>query len=113
MTKENISAAIADGVKIALGTDSAMVPHGRNLRELMHLVALGMSPADAIAAGTRVAAELLGVQDRAGTLEAGKEADLVVCDGDPLADVAALADPASVRLVAQSGVLRKNTLPRG
>ncbi|MGP4049052.1 amidohydrolase family protein [Streptomyces sp. 2A115] len=110
ITKENISAAIADGLRIAMGTDAAICPHGRNLRELMHLVSLGMSPMDAIAAGTRVAAELLGLDERLGTLEPGKAADIVVCDGDPLADISLLAEPAHIRCVVQQGVVRKNTL---
>ncbi|MEU9337607.1 amidohydrolase family protein [Streptomyces sp. NPDC048290] len=110
ITKENISAAIADGLRIALGTDAAICPHGRNLRELAHLVSLGMSPMDAIGAGTRVAAELLGLDERVGTLEAGKAADVVVCDGDPLADISVLGDPTRVRCVIQQGVVRKNTL---
>ncbi|NBE55233.1 metal-dependent hydrolase family protein [Streptomyces boluensis] len=110
ITRENIAAAIADGVRIALGTDAAMVPHGRNLRELSHLVSLGMTPAAAIVAGTRSAAQLLGLDAEIGTLEAGKHGDLVLCDGDPLADVSVLADPARVLLVAQRGAVRKDTL---
>lgn len=110
ITKENISAAIAEGVRIAMGTDAAMVPHGRNLRELTHLVALGMTPLQAITAGTRTAAELLGLDGETGTLEPGKRADLVLCEGDPLADIALLADPANVVLVAQAGEIRKNGL---
>ncbi|GAA2078508.1 amidohydrolase family protein [Streptomyces albiaxialis] len=111
ITQENIAAAIADGVRIALGTDSAICPHGRNLRELIHLVRLGMSPLDAITAGTRTAAELLGLDDRVGTLAAGKEADLVVCDGDPLADISVLAEPERIAYVLQGGTVRKNLLP--
>jgi len=110
ITKENISAAIADGLRIAMGTDAAICPHGRNLRELAHLVALGMTPMNAIAAGTRVAAELLGLDDRIGTVRPGKAADLVVCEGDPLDDISVLGDPARVRCVIQQGVVRKNTL---
>ncbi|WP_306316486.1 MULTISPECIES: amidohydrolase family protein [unclassified Streptomyces] len=110
ITKENISAAISEGVRIAMGTDAAMVPHGRNLRELTHLVALGMTPLRAITTGTLSAAELLGLDAEIGSLEAGKRADLVVCEGDPLADIELLADPANVVLVAQGGVLRKNGL---
>ncbi|WP_326690928.1 MULTISPECIES: amidohydrolase family protein [unclassified Streptomyces] len=111
ITKENIAAAIADGVRIAMGTDAAMCPHGRNLRELTHLVALGMSPLAAITAGTSSAAELLGLSERIGTLTAGKDADLVVCDGDPLADISLLADPARVVAVLQRGTVRKSLLP--
>ncbi|MGI5199159.1 amidohydrolase family protein [Streptomyces sp. CA-288835] len=110
ITKENISAAIADGLRIAMGTDAAICPHGQNLRELTHLVSLGMSPMDAIRAGTRVAAELLGLDERLGTLEPGKAADIVVCDGDPVADISLLAEPTHIRCVIQQGVVRKNTL---
>jgi len=77
--------AVEAGVRIAMGTDSGVTPHGRNLRELELMVAGGMSPADALVATTRSAAELMGVGERLGTLEAGKLADLVVVDGDPYA----------------------------
>ena len=93
-----------------MGTDAAICPHGQNLRELTHLVSLGMSPMDAIAAGTRVAAELLGLGERLGTLEPGKAADIVVCDGDPVADISLLAEPTHIRCVIQQGVVRKDTL---
>lgn len=106
-TKENIARAIERGLRIALGTDSGMFPHGQNMRELLHLVSLGMSPMNAIIAGTRTGAELLGLAERIGTLEAGKDADLVVCDGDPLTDIGVLADPARIAYVIQRGVVRK------
>jgi imidazolonepropionase-like amidohydrolase len=110
MTKENIARAIQARVRIALGTDAAVGPHGRNLRELAHLVELGMTPMDAIVAGTRTSAQLLGVQDRLGTIETGKLADIVICDGDPLADIGILGDPANICLVIRHGVVRKNLL---
>src|SRR5262245_39243717 len=100
--RESISLAIAAGVKVAMGTDSGVTPHGQNLRELPEMVACGMTPADALIATTRTAAELLGVLDDRGTLEPGKRADLVVLDGDPL-DVADMA--ARVRGVYQDGRL--------
>ena len=74
--------AIAKGVKIALGTDAAVYPHGRNTEEFHLLTALGMAPLDALRAGTSVAAELLGV-DRVGVIAAGKVADIVAFPGDP------------------------------
>jgi imidazolonepropionase-like amidohydrolase len=110
VTKENISRAIDRGVPIALGTDAAVCPHGQNLMELSYLVDLGMDPMAAIVAGTRTAAELLGLGDRLGTLEPGKLADLVVCDGDPLRDIGVLGDPANVVVVLQEGVVRKSLL---
>lgn len=110
ITRENIAAAISDGVRMAMGTDAAMVPHGRNLRELSHLVTLGMTPERAIETGTRSAAELLGLSAEIGTLETGKHGDLVMCDGDPLTDIAVLSDPERIVLVAQRGAVRKDTL---
>jgi len=109
ITRENISHAIERGVKIAMGTDAAIVPHGHNLRELEHLVDLRMSPHDAVVAGTRTAAELLGLADQLGTVEPGKLADLVVCDGDPLTDISLLSKPENVVAVIQSGVVCKDT----
>jgi imidazolonepropionase-like amidohydrolase len=81
--RDSITRAIAAGVKVAMGTDSGVMPHGRNLRELGEMVKCGMSPGDALVATTRTAAELLGVLDDRGTVEPGKRADLVVVDGDP------------------------------
>jgi imidazolonepropionase-like amidohydrolase len=80
----SISAAIAAGVKVAMGTDSGVTPHGNNLRELALMVERGMSPTGALVATTRTAADLMGVADELGTLEPGKRADVVVVDGDPL-----------------------------
>jgi imidazolonepropionase-like amidohydrolase len=89
--QESVSAAIAAGVKVAMGTDSGVAPHGQNLRELTLMVERGMTPAQALVATTRTAAELLGVGDELGSLEPGKRADVVVVDGDPL-EVDKLAD---------------------
>jgi imidazolonepropionase-like amidohydrolase len=75
--------AISKGVKIGLGTDAAVYPHGRNTEEFHLLTALGLSPLDALRAGTSVDAELLGVQDRLGVLAPGKLADIVAFPGDP------------------------------
>jgi imidazolonepropionase-like amidohydrolase len=110
-TFERVSEAVRRGVRVALGTDAGISPHGANLAELRHLVAVGMSPMAAIRAGTAHAAELLGVADRLGTVRAGMTADLVVCDGDPLADVGVLADPANIVLVVQDGRAVKDALP--
>lgn len=110
ISKENIALAIGRGVPIALGTDAGVVPHARNLLELSYLVELGMNPLDAITSGTLNAARLLRLDDRLGSLEAGKTADFVVVDGDPLHDIALLGRPENILLVAQSGVARKNLL---
>ncbi|GAA1682214.1 amidohydrolase family protein [Microbacterium lacus] len=100
---DSVRRAIAAGVPVALGTDAGVVPHGANLRELAWLVEAGLTPIDAIRAGTSAGAELLGIGDRVGTVAAGKMADLVVTDADPLASVGRLAEPGAVRMVVQSG----------
>jgi imidazolonepropionase-like amidohydrolase len=81
--RESFGRAVAAGVKIAMGTDSGVTAHGRNLRELELMEAGGMAPRDVLVATTRSAAELMGVIDEVGTLQPGKIADLVVVAGDP------------------------------
>jgi imidazolonepropionase-like amidohydrolase len=93
--------AVEAGVRIAMGTDSGVMPHGRNLRELQLMVDGGMTPAAALEATTRSAAQLMGLDADLGTIEAGKIADLVVIDGDPY-DVGTLAD--RVEQVWKAGV---------
>jgi imidazolonepropionase-like amidohydrolase len=83
--------AVEAGVRIAMGTDSGVTPHGRNLRELELMVAGGMMPAAALEATTRSAAQLLGVDRDLGTIETGKLADFVVVTGD-LLDVTTLSE---------------------
>ena len=97
----SFSRAVAAGVKVAMGTDSGVTPHGNNLRELGLMVDGGMSPTEVLVATTRSAAELTGLSDELGTLEAGKRADLVIVEGDPL-DFATLAD--RIAAVYQDGV---------
>jgi imidazolonepropionase-like amidohydrolase len=83
--------AVAAGVKVAMGTDSGITPHGRKLAELELMAKGGMTPAQVLAATTSVAADLLGLSDELGTLEPGKRADVVVVDGDPF-ELATLGD---------------------
>ena len=83
--------AVEAGVRIAMGTDSGVMPHGRNLRELELMVEGGMTPAGALEATTRSAAQLMGLDRDLGTIEPGKLADLVVVDGDPF-DFGTLGD---------------------
>lgn len=83
--------AVEAGVKVAMGTDSAVTPHGQNLRELELMVEGGMTPAQVLVASTQSAAQLLGVDDELGTLEPGKRADVVVAGGDPY-DLGGLAE---------------------
>jgi imidazolonepropionase-like amidohydrolase len=79
--------AIAKGVKIGLGTDAAVYPHGRNAEEFHQMVDLGMKPIAALKAGTSADAELLGLADKIGTLEAGKLADVVAVPGNPVENI--------------------------
>jgi imidazolonepropionase-like amidohydrolase len=108
--RQSFILAVRSGVKIAMGTDSAVGPHGQNAQELRLMVDEGMAPMDAVRASTAAAAELLGLGDQVGTLEAGKWADLMVVEGDPLGDIGVLADPARVRLVWKAGVAAKDAL---
>lgn len=86
----NIGKAIKAGVPVAFGTDAAVYPHGLNAREFAVLVKLGMTPAQAIRTATVNAADLLGWSDKVGSIEAGKYADLIAVEGEPLKDVRAL-----------------------
>ncbi len=88
--------AVAAGVKIALGSDAGVFAHGTQGRELVLMAENGMTPMQAILAGTRNAAELLGLAAQVGTVEAGKVADLVAVDGDPLAKIDVVVHPAFV-----------------
>ena len=84
--------ALKAGVKVATGTDSggSAARHGFIAREVELMVEHGMTPKDALEASTRVSADLLGIQDQAGTIEVGKQADMVLIDGDPHSDPGAL-----------------------
>ena len=88
--QKTFARAYAAGVKIAFGTDAGVFPHGQNAREFVLMVEAGMPPMEAIQAATRSAAELLGDSANVGTLEAGKYADIVAVQGDPIADIKAV-----------------------
>ena len=88
---ESITKAIAAGVKVAMGTDCPVSPHGTNLDELDLMMECGMTAGEALYATTISGAELMGLEDDLGSIEPGKIADLVVVDGDPL-DFATLKD---------------------
>jgi imidazolonepropionase-like amidohydrolase len=100
---ESFRAAVAAGVNIAMGTDSAVGPHGGNLREPALMVEGGMTALQAISASTLAPARLMQREQEIGSLEVGKLADVVVVEGDPLADIALLARPERVRLVLKAG----------
>jgi imidazolonepropionase-like amidohydrolase len=105
--RRNFKRALDLGVKIAMGTDAGALGHAQNTRELVYMVQCGMTPMQSIMASTKMAAQLLGMGDTLGTLQPGRLADLILLDGDPLADIAAVADPGRVRLVMKDGVVYK------
>jgi imidazolonepropionase-like amidohydrolase len=85
------SRAYKAGVKIAFGTDQGVAPHGQNAREFEYMVEGGMPPLEAIRAATLYAATVMGWQDRLGTLEAGKFADIVAVPDDPRRDISTMS----------------------
>jgi imidazolonepropionase-like amidohydrolase len=93
------------GIHIALGTDAGTPfnHHGENAQELERMVALGMSPMDAILAATASAARLLGIEHIVGTIEVGKMADLLLVEGDPLKRISVLRDKSRIAGVMQAG----------
>ncbi|MEM7585668.1 MAG: amidohydrolase family protein [Acidobacteriota bacterium] len=93
------------GIKIAYGTDTGVSAHGDNAEEFVYMVEGGMPAMEAIQSATSVTAELLGIDDTVGTLEAGKLADLIAVHGDPLSDIAILQD---VRFVMKEGKIYKH-----
>ena len=106
VAKGNIKKAMEAGVKIAMGTDAAVYPHGLNAHEFdVYVNQLGMKPLAALQSGTLNAADLLGWSDRIGSLDAGKWADIIAVSGDPLADIKTLQ---KVQFVMKSGVVYKN-----
>jgi imidazolonepropionase-like amidohydrolase len=103
--RKNIAHAFASGVKVALGTDAAVYPHGMNGHEFAVMVKLGLTPLQSIQAGTVNAADLLGWSGKVGTLEPGAWGDMVAVDGDPLKDVTTLE---RVKFVMKGGEVVKN-----
>ncbi len=97
--------ALNIGVKIALGTDAAVYPHGNNALEFALMAADGMTPSQSLLAGTAVASELLGISAKIGTLTAGKQADIVAVPGNPLDDIRVTG---SVLFVMKDGTVYRN-----
>jgi imidazolonepropionase-like amidohydrolase len=105
--RESVRRAIEAGVTVAFGTDAGVGPHGGNGEELLLLRDAGMAPEDCIRSATTVAAGVLGLEDRIGTLCEGAFGDLVGVAGDPRADLELLARPENVRLVVKGGEVVK------
>src|ERR1700678_3321678 len=104
IAQQNLSHAFKSGVKVALGTDAAVYPHGLNGHEFGKMVEMGMSPLQAIQAATLNASALIGWTDRVGTLEPRKFADIIAVQGDPLTNVRVLEN---VQFVMKGGEVVK------
>jgi len=102
--------AVQAGVKIAMGTDTGVGPHGRNARELGLMVENGMTPMQSIVASTSEAATLLHLDQEIGTLEEGKLADLLLLDGDPLTTIQLVEDQGKLDLIMKAGQIVKSQL---
>lgn len=103
--QETFRKAYKRGVKIAFGTDAGVFPHGDNAKEFTFMVEAGMPPMEAIKSATVVNAGILGITDKVGTLEAGKLADIVASDENPLTNIKTLE---KVSFVMKEGVVYKN-----
>lgn len=105
---KSMKKAYQAGVKIVMGTDSGIAPHGQNLRELGYLCDIGMTPMEAIQAGTKNAAELVGMDKKIGTLEKGKLADVIISQSDPIKDIKSLGSHENIVLVMKEGKVFKD-----
>jgi imidazolonepropionase-like amidohydrolase len=105
-----VKRALALGVRIALGTDAAVYPHGGNALEFVLMAADGMSPLQSLKAGTTSAAELLGLKEKIGALAPGMAADIVAVPGNPTADIKLVQN---VVFVMKGGTVYKNERPAG
>jgi imidazolonepropionase-like amidohydrolase len=100
-----VKRAIAKGVKVAFGSDAAVCPHGSQVNQFANMVRLGIKPLAALRSATSVDAKLLGLDDKLGTLEPGKLADVIGVPGDPSRDVAVTE---KVFFVMKEGVIYRN-----
>jgi imidazolonepropionase-like amidohydrolase len=103
--REGFAKCVKAGVRIAHGTDSGIFPHADAARNLAFYVRFGLTPAEAVRSATRAAAELMGWQDRVGSIEAGLFADVIAVPGDPSENVRILED---VPFVMKGGTVVKD-----
>lgn len=103
--RESFSKAVKAGVKVVLGTDAAIFPHGDNAKQLSRMVRFGMTNAQAIKAATSLAAEALGKEKELGQLQTSYMADIIAVDGNPLEDITVLE---TVDFVMKNGIVYKH-----
>ena len=103
--QETFAMAYKRGVKIVLGTDAGVSPHGENGLEFVYMVEAGMKPMEAIVAATLTPAEMLGITDERGAIKEGLRADIVAVKGNPINDIELLT---KVPFVMREGVIYKN-----
>lgn len=107
LQRENFAKAVKAGVKIAFGTDAGVYPHGWNGKQFFYMVKFGLTPMQAIQCATSSAADLLGWKDKVGSITAGKLADMIAVNADPLQNITVLEN---VQFVMKGGVVYKNLL---
>jgi imidazolonepropionase-like amidohydrolase len=105
LADQSLVAAIDAGVKVAIGTDAPLIPHGKNAFEIVKMTERGMSPLEAIQSATIVAAELVGIE-KLGQIKEGWHADIIAVDSNPLEDITSLQ---SVKFVMKAGKVMKNS----
>jgi imidazolonepropionase-like amidohydrolase len=104
--RQGFRKAVAAGVKMTFGTDAGVYPHGLNARQLPYMVKWGMTPMQALQAATINAANLIGWEDKIGSIAPGKSADIIAVEGDGLADIGRYT---RVALVMKTGTVYKAT----
>lgn len=109
--RDSLHKAVEAGAKITAGTDAGGFVHGDNAREIELMVERGLSPMQAIQTATGWAAECIGLDKEIGTVEKGKQADLLAVAGDPLKSVNVLRDKEAIKLVMKGGVSYVDKLP--
>ncbi len=107
LQRENFAKAVKAGVKIAFGTDAGVYPHGWNAKQFYYMVKFGLTPMQAIQSSTISAADLLGWQQKTGSISKGKWADIIAVEGNPLNDITLLEH---VKFVMKDGMVYKNEL---
>jgi imidazolonepropionase-like amidohydrolase len=106
--QNSIAKAHKAGVKIAMGTDSGIMQHGRNLEELKLMCDIGMTPMEALIASTKTAAQCLEIYHDTGSIEKGKIADLILVKENPLENINSLSDLENIKIIFQEGKEIKN-----